>query len=65
MDLADWKNVENATENQIRDAKMQLELGEIILQVAHTHIKRLKGLTNGEEDAKEKARVKKERERTT
>ena len=65
MDLMDWKNVEAGAESQIRDAKVQQVIGEILLQAAHTHIKRLHGLTNGEEEANTKKEIERQRKRTT
>lgn len=51
LDLMDWKNVEQNTENSIRTAEVTIALETIIRDVAKKAIKKLGGKTSEEEKA--------------
>lgn len=54
MDLMNWKSIEHGAESQINDAKIQEEIGTVLLEKARSEIKRLGGQTN--EEINEEAR---------
>ena len=56
LDLADWKNVEAAAEQTIRNNKVAIALDEIMLKHAKEAIKFLDGKTSEEEKKEEEVK---------
>lgn len=54
LELMDWKNMEAGAETQIRNGRLDIEVGKILLKEAVKQILRLGGQTNAETDKKAK-----------
>ena len=60
MELMDWKDIEHGAESQIREARKQNALAEILLHAARIEIQILGGKTNEMEDEESRAEAKRE-----
>ena len=54
FELMDWKDIERASESQIRDANKTTAIAKYLLFWAQDNIKKLGGQTNEEEDKEAK-----------